>query len=458
MLLRKHSPNVTHQGRTLLHHAILCANLGAVNVLLDSGVDIEFPVKTSKTMFRPLHMAARLGLHTILRSLVDAGCDINSRTNFGDTALMICAKYKHDECLKVLTEAGADFGLVNSGGFSVYTIACSNKWSSVFQQTVLQVIKAGKIPQSSNTANFSPVLFAAQAGDVEALKTVIAQPGINLNQADDIGFTPVLLTALKGHVECFRSLVYAKADVKVYTKSGDTVMSLAELSHKRDLFEKVLLEYALEMDSFDADGFYALHCAARKGDLIAARLLISKGYDVNTPDGDGYTPLMSAAREGHATVCKFLISQGACCDFKNSRGETAILLARSNTMKGRDAEYVILDELARKLALKGAWVMKHTRCGKGSPHAKMIQMEEIDGNWILRWGKSSRKNVVCKKAEVGPSENFRKNKRGKGDADEGGVFHVVTSKNKEVHFVSEGGCDAAKLWVRGIKLLTKDTF
>ncbi|KAK9715937.1 hypothetical protein RND81_06G199800 [Saponaria officinalis] len=454
MLLKKYSPNVAHHGRTLLHHAILCSNTHAVNLLLDCGADIECPVKTSKALFLPLHMAARFGLPKIIRALLDAGCEINSRTNTGDTALMICAKYEQEECLKLLAEAGADFGFVNNGGDTVYDIASASKWSSGFRKTVLQMIKTGKTPKSSNISSFSPLLFSAQAGDIEALRTVMAQPGIDLNQADEVGFTAVLLTALIGHVESFRLLVYAKADVKLCTKSGDTVISLSERSNNRDLFEKVLLEYALEMDRSNDGGFYALHCAARKGDLIAVRLLTSKGYDVNVTDGESYTPLMLAAREGHAHVCRFLISQGAWCDFKNSRGETAISLARNNIGKGNEAEYVILDELARRLVLGGACVQKHTRGGKGSPHRKMIRVEGISG--VLQWGKSSKRNVICRKAEVGPSTSFRKNRRGKGDVDDAGVFHVVTTKNKEVHFVCEGGCDAAKLWVRGIKLLTKN--
>ncbi|XP_021771247.1 uncharacterized protein LOC110735376 [Chenopodium quinoa] len=454
MLLKKHSPNTPHLGRTLLHHAILCASSVAVNVLIDCGVDIECPVTTSNTLFRPLHMAVRLGLPTIIRALLEAGCDINSRTNSGDTALMISAKFKQEECLRVLAAAGADFGLINDVGFSVASIASSNKWSLGFQETILQVIKAGKVPQSSNFSTFSPLLFAAQVGDTEALKILLAQPEIDINQPDDNGFTAVLLTALKGHVESFRLLVYAKADVKRSTKSGDTVITLSELSCTRDLFEKVLLDYALEMDNRYAVGFHALHCAARQGDLGAVQLLTSKGYDVNAADGDGYTPLMLAAREGHAQICKLLIMKGASCDFKNSRGETPLSFARKNGRKDNEAEGIILDELARKLVRRGACVQKHTKRGRGSPHAKMIKMVGATG--VLTWGTSSRRNVICKEVEVGPSARFCKNRRSKGDADEAGVFHVVTTKNKEVHFVCEGGCNAAKLWVRGIKLLTKE--
>jgi len=46
-------------------------------------------------------MASGLGLPTITQCLIDFGCDVNSRTDLGDTALMICAKYKQEEYLNL---------------------------------------------------------------------------------------------------------------------------------------------------------------------------------------------------------------------------------------------------------------------------------------------------------------------------------------------------------------------
>ncbi|OMP05564.1 hypothetical protein COLO4_08759 [Corchorus olitorius] len=454
MLLRHLNLETPHYGRTLLHHAILCGNAGAVKVLLDCGADVECPVKTMKTEFRPIHMAARLGLSAAIQCLIDSGCDINSRTDSGDTALMVCAKYKHEECLKVLTGAGADFGLLNVSCQSASSIAKSNRWSLGFQQTVLDVIKVGKIPESSNVSVFSPLMFVAQAGDVEALKALIGRGEVDLDYQDDNGFSAVMIAALKGHVEAFRLLVYAGADVKLSNKSGETAITLSELNPSRDLFEKVMLEFALEKGNRNAGGFYALHCAARHGDLDAARLLTSRGYDVNVPDGDGYTPLMLAAKEGHGSMCELLISHGANCDLKNAKGETALSLARKSARLKNEAESVILDELARKLVTRGARVTKHTKRGKGNPHEKDVKMDGTVG--VLQWGKSSRRNVICREAELGPSPVFERNRQSKGDAKEPGVFRVVTTKNKELHFVCEGGFEMAELWVRGIKLVTRE--
>ena len=104
--------------------------------------------------------------------------------------------------------------------------------------------------------------------------------------------------------------------------------------------------------------------------------------------------------------------------------------------------------------LESSRVKKHTKCGKGSPHYKVLKMVGSAG--VLRWGKSSKRNVICKGAEVGPSSKFRWNRRRKFDVEDPGMFHVITTKNKEVHFVCEGGVEMAELWVRGIKLVTRE--
>ncbi|XP_068646230.1 uncharacterized protein [Aristolochia californica] len=455
LLLRYHSPNHPHFGRTLIHHAILCANAGALNVLLGEGADFEFPVKTSRgTEFRPIHMAARLDQPGILQSLVNAGCDLNSRTDSGDTAVMICAKYRREECLRVLAYAGADFGLLNMAGNSAASIASSGGWGLGFQRTVLDVIGAGKNVRTSNLRVFSPVFFVTKSGDIKSLKTLIEQPSINLDEQDEIGFSPLMIAAMEGHFEAFRLLVFAGADVKLSNKSGDTAIGFAGSSKNKDLFEKIMLEFEIEKGIRGPGGFYALHCAARRGDLQASKLLTGRGYDVNVRDSEGYTPLMLAAREGHGQLCSFLISCGARCDLSTQRGETALSLAKKNREPGNESERVILDELARTLVLGGASVQKHTKGGRGKPHGKVMKMAGPAG--VLLWGKSKKRNVVCREAEIGPSAAFQRNRRRKGDANEPGIFRVITTKNKEVHFLCEGGLQDAELWVRGIKLVTKE--
>ncbi|KAK1369758.1 ankyrin-3 [Heracleum sosnowskyi] len=428
VLLQHVSLNTFHLGRTLLHHAILCGNARAANLLLDSGAQIETPFKTSKKgEFRSLHMAVRLRSLAILQCLIASGCDLNARTHNGETALMICVKHKQEECLKLLAKAGSDFGLVDIAGQSASSLAESNQWYPCYQEALRDVIGAGMVLKSSKISIFSPLMFLARSGDVHALNALIGHGEINLDDQDDKGFSAVMVAAREGHVEAFRFLVYAGADVKLINKSGETAVTLSRLNPTSHLFEKVMFEFALEKGNRIGRGFYVLHYAARHGDFSAVKLLTGRGYDINVFDGDGNTPLMLSARGGHASICQLLISQGARCDIKNSRGETALSLARKAGHKLTDVEHVILDQISRDLVLEGAIVWKHTREGKGGPHKKFIKIVGTEG--VLRWGNSTSRNVICQDAQLRPSNKFRKLRQSKGDADR--PWAVSSANNKE---------------------------
>ncbi|KAH9603712.1 hypothetical protein KSS87_007463 [Heliosperma pusillum] len=454
MLLKRLSPNTPHLGRTLIYHAILCNNPEALGVLLTCGADKEFPLKTGqKTEMRPLHLGARLGEVEIIWRLITAGCNLNSVTSEGETAVMICTRYKHKECLKALASAGADFGLVNAAGQSALSLAGSTKWTLGFQQVILDVIRAGKVVKSSNGEVFSSALFVVKANDMPALKILTKQPDVALDDQDKDGYTAAMVAAASGQVEAFRLLVYGGADVSLSNKKGETAFTLSEACINPEILEKMMLDYALENKSRAPTTSYALHCAARRGDLGSVRRLAAMGYDVNTVDVNGYTPLMLAAKEGYGNMCQFLISRGAKCDITTERHETALSLARKNGV-GNEAERVILDQLARQLVICGAWVKKHTKEGKGAPHWKKLRMVEATG--VLRWGKAGKRNVVCKSSDVGPTPTFFVNRPKTCYANDLGLFHVVTTMSREVHFSCSGGAEAAKLWVRGIKLVTRE--
>ncbi|KAL5537636.1 hypothetical protein UlMin_045634 [Ulmus minor] len=424
MLLHHISPsiNIPHLGRTLLHHAILCNNARALHVL------------------------------------INCGADMNSVTSHGETGLMICARHKNKECFKLLASSGADFGLLNSSGQSLASIAESSRWTLGFQQVIIDLILEGKMVKSSNRVVFSPLRFVTKTNEIEALKKLLERSDIDdIDEQDEKGFSAAMLAVVLGHVEAFELLLCAGADVNLQNKSGESVMELLEGNKNGDKFEKVMVKHWTTKTKQESRAVglhaHALHLAARQGDLDGVVRLIRGGCDVNGIDSEGNSPLMLAAREGQAKVCVVLMSFGAKRDVENARGETALSFARRSGI-GSEAEGVILDEEARKLVLEGSRVKKHTKCGKGFPHKKVVRM--VEGVGVLRWGKSNRRNVICKAAEVGASERLRWNRRRKFDTDEPGLFHVVTTKNKEVHFVCEGGVEMAQLWVRGIKLVTRE--
>ncbi|XP_047101226.1 FYVE zinc finger domain protein UPA1-like [Schistocerca piceifrons] len=75
-------------------------------------------------------------------------------------------------------------------------------------------------------------------------------------------------------------------------------------------------------------GWTALHCAADRGDVEAARLLVGAGAAVDARDDDGWTPLHMAALNGRAEVAAELLVAGADRGATTGGGETALDLAR----------------------------------------------------------------------------------------------------------------------------------
>ncbi|KAL8193568.1 hypothetical protein R6Q57_026703 [Mikania cordata] len=194
---------------------------------------------------------------------------------------------------------------------------------------MLKVIKDGMIPISNNNVVFSPLISVAYSGDIQALKAIVNPENINLNEQDSNGLSTVMVIAMQGHVHAFKLLVYSGADVKLTNKIDANALTLSRTHDNYDMFEKVMLQFTLEKGNKSSQGFYPLHYASRYGDIQSVKLLTFRGYDINALDGDGYTPLMLAAKEVNAQICKLLIACGSLCDVSNSKGESALTLAKN---------------------------------------------------------------------------------------------------------------------------------
>ncbi|KAJ9706392.1 hypothetical protein PVL29_001751 [Vitis rotundifolia] len=443
------------QGRTLLCHAILCQNSDAVGVLLDAGADVEFPIRTKKGHeSRPLHLAARLGCLSILKQLIKHGCQVDARTETGDTALMVAAKADQADCFLELSIAGADLGLVNNNGDSAVQLAKKSLFRSSMADIFQRAIITGTKICSSNLEVFSLLHFVTGIGNTVLLQMILQQLGEGISTHDGLGLTPILVALKAGHTEAFRLLIMAGADIGVKSKDGQTVVSVLQhraYSDDRNRFEEILLDAMLAHVLTGYSEFKALHFAARMGNLSALLQLLKMGLPINSLDENGYSPLMLAAKEGHADACKLLLQRGADCGIISCGGETSLSLSRKSN-KCKIAEGVILDYLAHSHVLLGEELRKHTREGRGSPHVKVVRMLK---SGLLTWGKSSRRNVACNEAVAGPSASFLKNRRKDAGEENREVFRVLTETGREIHFEAASAA-SLELWVRGINLITRD--
>lgn len=451
-ILERVSANSELHGRTLLCHAVLCGNGEAAEALLENGANAEHCICTDDgAEFRPIHLASRKGLQSVLKVLISHGCNLDVQTEKGDTALILSVVHGHCECFRELLHAGADSAARNKAGQNAIDIAEDPSQDYFVYQTVCDVILSGKKLHSNDLQVFSPLHFIARHGNSEVIRKLVERKDGSIDQKDKFGVTAIMIAAQEGHIEVFKVLVFAGANIGLKNMQGETAMTLAEANGNKEQCEKVLCDAILAGVLKGAD-FSEIHFAVKKGDCELLAQLIRQGHSVNALDSEGYTPLMVCVREGHADACKFLLSRGADCYLASPKGETALSLVQKKGSK-KVVEEVIIDHIARKVVLTGGSLSKHTKQGKGKPHMKSVKLLK---SGVLSWGASKRRNILCTEACIGGSQEFQENRKNR-DARKSGLytFRVASSNGREVHFDATGSFPA-ELWARGINLVAKE--
>jgi len=146
----------------------------------------------------------------------------------------------------------------------------------------------------------SAALFsAALAGDLEALRTALAEPSAVTAIEPESGDTALHVAARAGHLECVNQLLAAGAAVDAQNGLGWTALFCAAYNHASDC-----------------------------GYPLIIQRLIAAGADVNARIAFGLTPLMLAAGGGEAAVCKVLLEAGAAVKAVNDSGRTALMMVK----------------------------------------------------------------------------------------------------------------------------------
>jgi len=165
------------------------------------------------------------------------------------------------------------------------------------------------------SADQGPVAAAAKAGDVKAVRALMAKRAdVNAPQSD--GSTALLWAAYNADVEMTKVLLAAGAKPDAANAFGVTPLLQASRTGDAAVME-ALLKAGAKLAVQNVESETPLMAAAKAGNSDAVRLLVSYGANVNEADPfQSQTALMWAAGEGHANVVKTLLEVGAKPDLK----------------------------------------------------------------------------------------------------------------------------------------------
>jgi uncharacterized protein len=261
----------------------------------------RLPAKKDGGGLTALVYAARENCIECAKELVAAGADVNQRTFYGWTPLLVATQNRHYQLAAFLLEHGANPNTPNKGG-----------WSPLYLATDNRNIEGGDYP-----------VRAPDMDHLDFIKLLIAK-GANVNQrvcgaestAEECkgdstetrtnftmqwlfedGATPFLRAAQSGDVELMKLLLAHGADPKIATAHDVTPLAVAsgigwvegvtfEWSPEQTTEAvKMCLDLGIDPNVADDEGRTALHGAAHKGRLEVIQMLVDHGAKLDAHDG-----------------------------------------------------------------------------------------------------------------------------------------------------------------------------
>ena len=291
----------------------------------------------------PLLFAAREGCVSCIQVLADAKADLNSQDLHQVSGPVMAIINGHFDVAALLIDRGANPNLADDTG----------------RTALFSAVDFSTVPYDNRP---SPPGIVEQEVSALQLITKLIDKGANINaqltkqqpyrakldRGNDTmlttGTTPLLRAAKAADIDAMKLLLAAKADVNLATRAGITpLMAAAGMGTKEEdttgrfkTEEEAIqaidlcLAAGADINAKGAQGATALHAAAQWGFDKVAEHLIAKGANVNAKDQRGYTPLDNARGEAGG-------SGGFDGSRKDVHESTATLLLKHGAQPGTPA-------------------------------------------------------------------------------------------------------------------------
>jgi ankyrin repeat protein len=242
----------------LLHLAITLEDEQSAIALIQAGVDMNAVAPSSH--FTPLIGAAKAGLFSLVKTLLDAGADITKTAINGDTALHLAAATNRLDIATLLIEKGINIEAAVSNGETALHMAALTGSTEVL--SLLLAHKANI--EAVNASGLTPLHGAALYGNAKTVQTLLAA-GAAINPLTEDGETPLVLALFHGQKhDNIQILLDAGADPSI---AGDQVLHFAKLSADTG-FSQAISQWQFITTQQQEKGFVAAP-AAEESDIAA---------------------------------------------------------------------------------------------------------------------------------------------------------------------------------------------
>ncbi len=235
--------------------------------------------------------AAEQGNGALVRTLLEAGADVNIPQVDGMTALHWAVYHDDAETAGLLVRSGADVNAENRYGVPPLSVAARNGSTDI----VTLLLDAGGNANASLRGGETVLMTAARTGSLGAVRALLAH-GADPNAVEQREQTALMWAAAEGHARVAHVLVEVGADLHAKLRSGFTPMFFAVREGHIDVVH-TLLEAGADVNE------------------LLQRVKDGPDRAVNNasyrPVDDGISPLLLAVRNGHLELAVALVNAGA---------------------------------------------------------------------------------------------------------------------------------------------------
>uniref|UniRef100_A0A674BS57 Kinase D interacting substrate 220 n=1 Tax=Salmo trutta TaxID=8032 RepID=A0A674BS57_SALTR len=304
-------------------------NVPAIKAHLDKFKEVDSRSENGQTS---LMVASEQGSIEIVQELIRRGANVNLDDVDCWTALISAAKEGHVEVVKELLANNASLEHRDMGGWSALMWASYKGRVEVTQL----LLEKGASPNITGQYSVYPIIWAAGRGHADIVHLLIHH-GAKVNCSDKYGTTPLIWAARKGHYDSVIHLLVNGADVDQEGANSMTALIVAVRGGFNEVVKEILKRNP-NVNMTDKDGNTALMIAAKEGYNEIVQDLLDAGTYINIPDRSGETVLIGAVRGGHVEIVRALLNKYADIDVKGQDSKTALYWAveKGNATMVRD--------------------------------------------------------------------------------------------------------------------------
>ncbi|KAK3864886.1 hypothetical protein Pcinc_029469 [Petrolisthes cinctipes] len=315
-----------------LRKAICYHDAEKVRSLLKLGADPNTKCNDLPGLIR----AAKDGSLYVVQALVNAGADVDIRTEQGNSALHLAAKEGHSEVVLQLVESGAFVDAINRSGVTPLQIALAHGHMEVIQRLIrldADMFMQNKVGESAHEV-------ASQLGYIglSPFPKEVRRDSIFGTIRDDSPVdVPVAVRLIKGIEDgcagtvesCLLEGAPPNTVVPLALHWPAQASALHRASHHgHDLIVRLLLLAEADVNSVDVVGNTPLHAAAQAGHNRIIKILLANHARLEACSQSGMTALHRAASKGKELTCNLLLRRGANPCAEDTEGRTAADWAR----------------------------------------------------------------------------------------------------------------------------------